>query len=144
MTDKVQKSPKDSAGAKAQKPKEPIGLDESLETPAINKQRFDWRSLNTLAVVSIATAISSIGAVAAIITGHISLAQIKRSGENGRKIALTGVTIGYVTIGLWIIFGILAVSLRAFVEPGSFGSQPFEQDLFEFRKGFGGKHGHDN
>lgn len=95
-------------------------------------------TLNTSAVVSLATALTSIGAVAAIITGHIALAQIGRSGENGRKLAITGVTIGYVTIGLWII----AFSVRAFVEPGSFGHQPFEQDLFEFHRGFGGMHGY--
>jgi len=92
----------------------------------------------------LATALTSIGAVAAIITGHIALAQIKRSDQNGRKLAITDVTIGYVTIGLWVIFGILEVSVRAFVEPGSFGHQPFGQDLFELQRGFGGMRGHDD
>ena len=97
-----------------------------------------------MAVVSLATALTSIGAVAAIITGHIALAQIKRSDQNGRKLAITGVTIGYVTVGLWVLFGILAVSVRAFVEQGSFGHQPFGQDLFELQRGFGGMRGHDD
>jgi len=144
MADKTQKSPRASIGAKDQKTKQPIGLEEAPETSEVNRQRFDWRSLNTLAVVSLATALTSIGAVAAIITGHIALAQIGRSGENGRKLAITGVTIGYVTIGLWIIFGIVAFSVRAFLEPGSFGHQPFEQGLFEFHRGFGSMRGHDN
>ena len=141
MTDKVQKNLKDQSGAREQKSKEPTGLNESLETTAVNRQKFDWRSLNTLAVVSIVAALSSMGAVAAIITGHISLAQIKRSGENGRKLALTGVTIGYVFVALWIIFGILAVFGRAFMEPGSIGFQPFGHGLFGFRGRFGGMHG---
>jgi hypothetical protein len=144
MTDKIPKRSKDLAGAKDQRSAEPIDLEQASHVTAINRQRYDWRSLNSLAVVSLATALTSIGAVAAIITGHIALAQIKRSDQNGRKLAITGVTIGYVTIGLWIIFGILAVSLRAFVEPGSFGHQPFEQDLFEFQRGLGGMRGHDD
>ena len=144
MADKTQKSPRVSTGARDQKSTKPTGVEEAPETSAVNRQRFDWRSLNTLAVVSLATALTSIGAVAAIITGHIALAQIGRSGENGRKLAITGVTIGYVTIGLWIVFGIVAFSVRAFIEPGSFGHQPFEQGLFEFRRGFGGMRGHDN
>jgi hypothetical protein len=44
--------------------------------------------------------------VAAIITGHISLAQIKKSNESGRPLALTGLILGYVGIALWILGGI--------------------------------------
>ena len=144
MTDKVPKKSKDSSAAKDQESAEQINPEQAPEVAEVNRQRFDWRSLNSLAVVSLATALTSIGAVAAIITGHIALAQIKRSDQNGRKLAITGVTIGYVTIGLWVVFGILAVSVRAFVEPGSFGHQPFGQDLFELQRGFGGMRGHDD
>jgi len=144
MTDKVPKKSKDSSGARDQESAEQINPEQAPEVAAVNRQRFDWRSLNSLAVVSLATALTSIGAVAAIITGHIALAQIKRSDQNGRKLAITAVTIGYVTVGLWVLFGILAVSVRAFVEPGSFGHQPFGQDLFELQRGFGGMRGHDD
>jgi len=144
MADKTQKSSRVSIGAKNQKSAEPMGLEQAPEITEVNRQRFDWRSLNTLAVVSLATALTSVGAVAAIITGHIALAQIKRSDQNGRKLAITGVTIGYVTIGLWILFGIIAFSLRAFMEPGSLGLQPFEQDLFQVQGGRGGMRGHDD
>mgnify|MGYP006906474398 CR=1 FL=1 len=51
---------------------------------AEKEKKFDFTKLNTLAVVSIATALTSIGAVAAIITGHVALTQIKKSGESGR------------------------------------------------------------
>ena len=44
-------------------------------------KKFDFTKLKTLAVVSIATALTSIGAVAAIITGHVALTQIKKSDE---------------------------------------------------------------
>lgn len=78
---------------------------EAAETPKA-KAHFDFTKLNTLAVVSLATAVTGFGAVAAIITGHISLAQIKKSEESGRPLALTGLILGYVGIALWVLGGI--------------------------------------
>jgi hypothetical protein len=69
-------------------------------------KKFDFTKLNNLAVVSIATALTSIGAVAAIITGHVALTQIKKSGESGRGLALAGTIVGYVTIGFWVLTSI--------------------------------------
>jgi hypothetical protein len=69
-------------------------------------KKFDFTKLNTLAVVSIATALTSIGAVAAIITGHVALTQIKKSGQSGRGLALAGTIVGYVTIGFWVLTSI--------------------------------------
>lgn len=67
------------------------------------KDKYDFTKLNTLSVVSLASALTGFGVVAAIITGHISLAQNKRTGENGRALALSGVILGYVSIALWIL-----------------------------------------
>lgn len=67
------------------------------------KDKYDFTKLNTLSVVSLASALTGFGVVAAIITGHISLAQIKRTGQNGRALALAGVILGYVSIAIWII-----------------------------------------
>jgi len=67
------------------------------------KDKYDFTKLNTLSVVSLASALTGFGVVAAIITGHISLAQIKRTGQNGRVLALSGVILGYVSIALWIL-----------------------------------------
>jgi hypothetical protein len=78
---------------------------EAAEAPKA-KAHFDFTKLNTLAVVSLATAVTGFGAVAAIITGHISLAQIKKSNESGRPLALTGLILGYVGIALWVLGGI--------------------------------------
>ena len=122
-------------------------LPESEETEPTNndevqKTRFDWRSLNTLSVVSLASALTGIGALMAIITGHISLAQIKRSQENGRVLAIVGVVLGYLNILSWIIFTTLAVFRFALVDYDLSGLQPGMSELFEFRKGFGDRHGH--
>jgi peptidyl-prolyl cis-trans isomerase B (cyclophilin B) len=87
-------------------------------------KKFDFTSLNTLAVVSIASALTSIGAVAAIITGHVALTQIKKSGESGRGLALAGTIIGYVTIALWIalwILGSIAFAVAGAYLRGNYG-----------------------
>ena len=109
---------------------------------AVQKTKFDFRSLNTLSVVSLASALTGIASLMAIITGHISLAQIKRSGENGRVLAIVGVVLGYLNILSWIIFASLAVLRFAFVDYDMTGLQPGMSELFEFRRGFGARHGH--
>lgn len=96
------------------------------------RKRFDFTSLNTLAVVSFATALTSVGAIAAIITGHISLAQVKRSNESGRALAITGLVLGYLTVAAWIIFGILAVVAKAFIYRDFMGLQPMNPGWFDF------------
>ena len=83
-------------------------------------QKFDFTKLNTLAVVSIASALTSIGAVAAIITGHVALTQIKKSGESGRGLALAGTIVGYVTIALWVL-GTIAFTIAGAYLQGKYG-----------------------
>lgn len=80
---------------------------------AAPKAKFDFRNLNTLAVVSLASAVTGFGAAAAVITGHVSLAQIKKSDESGRALAIAGVAAGYTVIGLWILssLGFIALSI---------------------------------
>ena len=104
------------------------------------KKKFDFTSLNTLAVVSLAAAISGIGAIIAVITGHVSLAQIKRSGESGRGLAIAGTVLGYLHLAGWIIFGLLAVIFKALIYSGHLGLQPGGPELMEFRRGFDGMH----
>lgn len=81
-------------------------------TTVAPKRHFDFTSLNTLAVVSLAAAVSGFGAVAAIITGHISLAQLKHSEQSGRALAIAGLVLGYAVIGFWIVAGIGMAVLR--------------------------------
>jgi Domain of unknown function (DUF4190) len=88
---------------------------EAAEVAPAAKAHFDFTKLNTLAVVSLATAVSGFGAVAAVITGHISLAQLKKTNESGRGLALTGLILGYVGIGLWVLGGIGMAVARLFI-----------------------------
>lgn len=74
---------------------------------------------NTLAIVSLVLAFFiSLGAV---ITGHIALSQIKKTGENGRGLAIAGLVLGYLglvagLIGtiIWVSFFALAASNGGF------------------------------
>jgi hypothetical protein len=90
-------------------------------TGTTQKDKYDFTKLNTLAVVSLATALTGFGVVAGIITGHISLAQIKRTGENGRPLALAGIIIGYASIALWIIGSIFWTALAFYRVKNGYG-----------------------
>ncbi len=72
---------------------------------------------NTLAVVSLvsslATFVLGVTAIVGVITGHMALGQIKRTGEGGRGMALAGLIVGYVFIGftvLAIVFFAIAIA----------------------------------
>lgn len=73
--------------------------------------------VNPLAIVALVSslvglfAIPVIGQIVGIITGHISLKQVKTTGERGRGMALSGVLIGYISLGL----GILLIVLTAVI-----------------------------
>ena len=75
--------------------------------------KFDYTKLNTLAVVSLASAATLFGSPAAVISGHISLAQLKDSNEKGRWMAITGLVIGYFGIAVALVATIVNVALRA-------------------------------
>jgi hypothetical protein len=113
----------------------------SKETPKsstpVSKEKFDWRSLNTLAVVSLASALSGVGSLPAIITGHIALAQIKRSSENGRTLAIVGTVLGYLGIATAVLFTIGAIAYSA--RMGLDGTELHRGfgDMGELQRGFG-------
>ncbi|NEM91261.1 DUF4190 domain-containing protein [Galbitalea soli] len=48
-----------------------------------------------------------------IVVGHVSLRQIKRSGERGRGLALAGTILGYSLTALEILFAVLLALLAA-------------------------------
>lgn len=61
--------------------------------------------MNTLAIITIILAF--VFSVAGIVTGHIALKQIDRTGESGRGLAKAGLILSYVFTGLWVL-GIIA------------------------------------
>lgn len=74
---------------------------------------------NTLAIVSLVTSILGIGIVG-IITGHISLSQIKKTHEQGHGLALAGLILGYIGTAAVIIGGLIFLLTVAVVGASSY------------------------
>ena len=85
--------------------------------PAYGQTAPSGAKTNTLAIVSLVASLvglfSGIGFLVGIICGHISLGQIKKTGEQGRGLAIAGLIIGYVGIVLAIILTILFFAVFA-------------------------------
>ena len=67
---------------------------------------------NVLAIVSLVTSILGLSIVG-IITGHIGMNQIKKTGESGRGLAMWGLVLGYLGLvveGIWVAVAIAAAS----------------------------------
>jgi hypothetical protein len=69
------------------------------------------RQTNTMAIVALvgSLVLSPLG----IIFGHIALSQIKRTGEDGRGLALAGLIIGYVSTGIALLVIVIAIVIAA-------------------------------
>jgi Domain of unknown function (DUF4190) len=68
---------------------------------------------NVLAIVALVSAFFI--PVAGIVCGHLALGQIKRTGENGRGLALAGLIIGYVLTALILLMIVLAIIIPLFI-----------------------------
>lgn len=60
-------------------------------------------------------AIGLLPGVAGVVTGHIALAQITRTGERGRGLAITGLAVGYATVGLLLLGFVAMIAFFAVV-----------------------------
>ncbi|MEQ4208004.1 DUF1707 and DUF4190 domain-containing protein [Actinopolymorpha sp. B17G11] len=86
-----------------------------LANPWANYVPAPVRVTEPLAKVSIACAIlglctSGMSAVPAIVTGHLALARIRRTNDDGAGLAVTGLVLGYLElafVALWFILVIL-------------------------------------
>lgn len=77
------------------------------------------RPTNGFAIASLVLGIIWIywlGSILAVIFGHVALGQIARNGDGGRGLAIAGLVLGYVGIGVlavllivWIIIGGIAL-----------------------------------
>ena len=75
---------------------------------------------NVLAIVSLVSAFFV--SLAAIITGHIALSQIKKTGEKGRGLAIAGLALGYVRLVAEIVLIILFIVLIATTSNSGYSS----------------------
>ncbi|WP_425308322.1 DUF4190 domain-containing protein [Ammonicoccus fulvus] len=67
------------------------------------------QSTNTLAIIALVT--SFFVPIAGIICGHLSLGQIRRTGENGRGLALAGLIIGYAYTAFIVLYFIFVIAM---------------------------------
>lgn len=70
---------------------------------------------NGLAIAALVCGLSELftvgfGAIPAVILGHLAHAQIKRTGERGAGMAVAGLVLGYLGIGIWTV---LIIALAA-------------------------------
>jgi drug/metabolite transporter (DMT)-like permease len=52
--------------------------------------------------------------IPAVVLGHAARRQIRRTGEAGETLALTGLVLGWIGVTLWVLFWCLAVLVAAF------------------------------
>jgi hypothetical protein len=72
-----------------------------------------------MAIGSLVTSIAcllvfgGIGSFIGAILGHVALGQIKRTGEQGRGLAIAGIIIGWVATALWLIVAVIVIWILA-------------------------------
>jgi len=69
---------------------------------------------NVLAIISMISSIVGfftfgILSILGVILGHIGLSQIKNRGEGGRGFAITGLIVGYIGIGLYLLWLLVVI-----------------------------------
>jgi len=72
-----------------------------------------------LSIVALVTSVVGLSLVG-IITGHISLSQIKKTHEQGNVLAIIGLVLGYLGALGWIIFWIVWIGI--FIAASSTGN----------------------
>lgn len=63
---------------------------------------------NGMAIASLVTSVIGLSLIG-VILGHIALAQIKRTNEQGSVLAIIGLVLGYVGILAWIVLAVVMV-----------------------------------
>ena len=83
---------------------------------------------NTAAIVSLVSGIGSyfilpvIGAIIAIVAGHMARSEIRRSGQEGDGMAVAGLVLGYLHLALALAFLLFVVLvLGGFAALAAFG-----------------------
>ena len=59
---------------------------------------------NGMAIASLICGLAfGVGAIPAVILGHLAHGQIKRNGERGEGLAIAGLVLGYLWLSLWTL-----------------------------------------
>lgn len=52
-----------------------------------------------------------VGAVVAVVCGHVAKGQIRRTGEGGAGLATAGIVLGYLGLAFWLLLALFIVAL---------------------------------
>ncbi|MGV8885894.1 MAG: DUF4190 domain-containing protein [Microbacteriaceae bacterium] len=88
---------------------DPINPGVSQPTPYAAPVGSPAGKTNTMAIVALVLGI--VLPLGGIIVGHLALSQIKKTGEAGRGLALTGTILGYVFTAFYILAILISVIL---------------------------------
>lgn len=81
-------------------------------TPVVGTVLMPVRKTNSMAIAALVSALTL--APLGIVFGHIALSQMKRSGEEGRGLAVAGLVIGYISTAVWLIIVIAYIAYIVF------------------------------
>jgi hypothetical protein len=93
----------------------------TLENPTPTPTPAAPPRTNVLAIVAIVAGFMA--PIAGIVTGHLALRQIERSGEEGRGLALTGLIAGYALTAFTAIFMVVWFVVFFGILGGAFATQ---------------------
>ena len=93
-------------------PANPADTIPAQAAPAYTQQGYPQQApsekYNVLSIVSLVTSVLGISLVG-IITGHIGLSQIGKTGEKGRGLAIAGLIVGYAGLAAQILAVVLLI-----------------------------------
>lgn len=103
--------------------------------PAAPRSSLPTTMAYTNAFAVIAVILAFVQPIAGIVFGHMALGQIKRNGDSGRGLALTGLTIGYVFLAFVVAFFVF-YALIVLIVIGSAGTVFTELNNYDTMNSF--------
>ena len=79
------------------------------------------RPTNVLGIITLVLGVLGF-AIVPVVTGHIALAQIKRTGEDGRGITLAGLVLGYIGLAGYLLAALFFFGALFIGTVGAIGS----------------------
>jgi len=79
------------------------------------------RPTNVLGIITLVLGVLGF-AIVPVVTGHIALAQIKRTGEDGRGITIAGLILGYIGLAGYLLAALFFFGMFFLAAVGAAGS----------------------
>jgi hypothetical protein len=92
-------------------PVEPAQFNPWARYAPVPRRRTEPLAIASIILAGLVPFTWGVTSIPALVTGQMALARIKRSGDEGRGIAITGVVVGSVVVGLGVVLMLLMVTL---------------------------------